>query len=658
MDENLFLTADTLVLSPDLQKGRLADGGFVIKNIPTQTYLRVSEMQWEILRMFETPRTAPNCLETSIQNRSCIPLREFYELLIKARRACVLQSPKAVSGIRTACHWSPPLPVTPVFFAGILSVVSAVVLLFVFPPTTVPLAWAQWVAGWALWAAALSLGNVIAASVLTRMDGEVYRPRFLWQRPVPYFTVDLADACMQSPRGQAAVAFARYTPLAMMTAGALYARHGWALPLLTGFLFALRPLAGGLPGQIFPLLHRRARLDTDHSFAFSLNRRPSVYWSGWWKGIDWAFIWVEVAYAAGWTLAVTWATMEVMGVSVKEVLTDWSYWEQCLPWLGAAVLVMFLYILARQLYDVLCEKIRQARRWIQVWWARWRGEVKLPDTEVALMKLVGSNVLLGQLNLYDQACIARELRPVQFKPWKTMVAFEEKPERVGLILSGRAVVFAQLKSGRRTPLVKLAEGNLFGAHAMVDPVHPSLAVRSSTPVTAMMIPEHIFQKVVVDKLGAALVYDLTHKHAFLERLPLCTHWYGHALGRFARLSKVVDFKEGEPIVDEGSDARAFFIVYEGRAQVTQRGRKVGLLKSGNYFGEIGLLQNSSAVAAVSALTDMRCLQIGKSEFLRFVAHNHHVALELERVSSLRLGYPIFPMIAHSFEERQVPGTRR
>ena len=56
-------------------------------------------------------------------------------------------------------------------------------------------------------------------------------------------------------------------------------------------------------------------------------------------------------------------------------------------------------------------------------------------------------------------------------------------------------------------------------------------------------------------------------------------------------------------------------------------------------------------SAHPGMTDMRCLQIGKAEFLRFVAHNHHVALQLERVSSERLGRPIFPMFRHSFEER-------
>jgi len=651
MDENLLLTAETLVLSPDLQKSRVSDGGFVLKNIPTQTYLRVSEMQWQVLQMFSIPRTVPHCLEASIQNRICIPLWEFYELIVKAQRASVLCSPKALPTKRKACHWPLALRVFPVFWLGVLSVASAASALILFPPTAVVHEWIHWLAGWVLWAVALSLGNVMAASVLARKGGEVYRPRFLWQRPVPHFSVDLADACLQAARVRATLELAKYTPLSLMTAGALYLGGGWALPLLAGFFFAFRPLGNGMPGRVFALMRRHAQLDTSHSFEFSLNRRPAIYWRAWWQGIDWGLIGVELAYAGAWTFAVTWVVFGSLGMSAREVLADWSYWQQCLPWLGGAVLLMFVYILVRQLYELSLEKLRQARRHLRLAWARWRAEVKFPDTEAALMKLVSSNVLLGQLNLYDQVLIARELRPVQFKAWKSVVAFDETPKRVGLIFSGRAVACDHLKSGRRIPLVGLVEGHIFGAHAMVDAAHSSLEIRSCTPLGVMMIPSHVFQTVVVEKLGAALVYDLTHKYAFLSRLPLCEHWYGHALGRFSKLSKVVGFKDGDRIVIEGSDLRAFFIVYEGQALVTQRGKQVGMLKAGDYFGEIGLLQNSSSVAEVSAVGEMRCLQIGRAEFLRFVAHNHHVALQLEQVSSKRLGRPIFPLIRYSFDER-------
>jgi hypothetical protein len=60
------------------------------------------------------------------------------------------------------------------------------------------------------------------------------------------------------------------------------------------------------------------------------------------------------------------------------------------------------------------------------------------------------------------------------------------------------------------------------------------------------------------------------------------------------------------------------------------------------------MQNSNATASITARCNLRSLAIARKEFLRFVTHNYSVALELERVSSDRLGRPIFPVRQSDF----------
>jgi hypothetical protein len=55
------------------------------------------------------------------------------------------------------------------------------------------------------------------------------------------------------------------------------------------------------------------------------------------------------------------------------------------------------------------------------------------------------------------------------------------------------------------------------------------------------------------------------------------------------------------------------------------------------------MQNSSPNSSVTANNGTRCLTIPRVEMLRFVTHNYTVALEIERVSSKRLGRPLFPL---------------
>jgi hypothetical protein len=60
------------------------------------------------------------------------------------------------------------------------------------------------------------------------------------------------------------------------------------------------------------------------------------------------------------------------------------------------------------------------------------------------------------------------------------------------------------------------------------------------------------------------------------------------------------------------------------------------------------MQNSCPNASVIANNGTRCLRIPRTELLRFVTHNYTVALEIERMSSERLGRPLFPLSLGDF----------
>jgi len=78
-------------------------------------------------------------------------------------------------------------------------------------------------------------------------------------------------------------------------------------------------------------------------------------------------------------------------------------------------------------------------------------------------------------------------------------------------------------------------------------------------------------------------------------------------------------------------------------------RRISRLRYGGFIGEIGLLQNSASTASVIADGPLSCLAIDKMVFFRFLTQNYEVALEVERLSSQRLGKPVFPLESTSFE---------
>jgi CRP-like cAMP-binding protein len=246
--------------------------------------------------------------------------------------------------------------------------------------------------------------------------------------------------------------------------------------------------------------------------------------------------------------------------------------------------------------------------------------------------------------------LAQHVRPFTARPWSTIIGFDDDPQFVGLILSGSAVVHRRLKSGRKTRFLNLVEGDLFGAHRMVDNDISTLEVRTRTPLWGLAIEREAFQRLVVDKLGLAAVRNYMHKHLFLQRAtPVCAEWRPAAVARFAELAATAAHAAGGKIIARDQEVASLYVLYEGQAQASQGGKSVGRIAPGDFFGEVSLLQASAATADVEPTDDSRCLVVNRIEFIRFMSRNHHVALQMERLCSKRLGRPVFPIDDRGFD---------
>src|ERR1700682_3885447 len=106
MDLNLILSAQTLCLAPQVQRSGLINGLVVLKNVTAKTYLKVTPEELVILQQFENPRTVPDVLGTAIRERFCLPLGEFYELVLKAMQANILLQPGQKVKVIRAHEWS------------------------------------------------------------------------------------------------------------------------------------------------------------------------------------------------------------------------------------------------------------------------------------------------------------------------------------------------------------------------------------------------------------------------------------------------------------------------------------------------------------------------------------------------------------------------
>jgi CRP-like cAMP-binding protein len=86
------------------------------------------------------------------------------------------------------------------------------------------------------------------------------------------------------------------------------------------------------------------------------------------------------------------------------------------------------------------------------------------------------------------------------------------------------------------------------------------------------------------------------------------------LDLIARLADSVAVEAGEVLAREGRVGRELFVILSGTAIVTRQGSQVAALRTGDYFGELALLDPAPRNATVTAETPLDVLIIGPREF--------------------------------------------
>jgi CRP/FNR family transcriptional regulator, cyclic AMP receptor protein len=101
-----------------------------------------------------------------------------------------------------------------------------------------------------------------------------------------------------------------------------------------------------------------------------------------------------------------------------------------------------------------------------------------------------------------------------------------------------------------------------------------------------------------------------HRLRGVDLLRNCTH---AQLEEVARLAERVHVADGEVLAREGRIGREFFLILSGSVAVSQAGRRVNTLGSGDFFGELAAMDPGPRNATVTALSELDVLIIGPRE---------------------------------------------
>jgi CRP/FNR family transcriptional regulator, cyclic AMP receptor protein len=116
--------------------------------------------------------------------------------------------------------------------------------------------------------------------------------------------------------------------------------------------------------------------------------------------------------------------------------------------------------------------------------------------------------------------------------------------------------------------------------------------------------------------------------AALRVVPLFDGFTTRHLRRLAREADVVRFSAGRPIVVEGQSGEAMFVMLIGTALVVRRGRRVGSLIPGDFFGELSALDGGPRTASVVPETPVEALRVFRHTLRKMVDEEPALAMGL------------------------------
>jgi len=122
----------------------------------------------------------------------------------------------------------------------------------------------------------------------------------------------------------------------------------------------------------------------------------------------------------------------------------------------------------------------------------------------------------------------------------------------------------------------------------------------------------------------------------LAAVPLFSACSKRDLQIVARHTEVVDVPEGTEVVTEGGKGDAFFFILAGEAVVRRRGRTVATLGTGQFFGELALLDPAPRDATVVATSPLTVGVLGARVFRAIVVDVPAMSEKLLRGMAKRL----------------------
>ncbi|MDX2110050.1 MAG: cyclic nucleotide-binding domain-containing protein [Verrucomicrobiota bacterium] len=654
-EQHRILTQAKLKLVDTLVEVNHSKELVVIKNVPRCAYLTVDRRQSRILHRFRSSSTIPEMVPALIRDRQAVPLREFYELILKAVDAKILIEQVDPEPAIRAVEWGFRLRERVASFIGGCFMLFGLITLVLFEVIQVhggikiP-GIGGMLLGIVPICLAFSLGYALAASVLSAHECEVYQPRLHWKTLFPHFKFNLDDAQMSSNKCRITVALVRLAPIFLLAGICVVQFESMVYMAVLGIFYFSKPISSPMVDML-KAVFGKTKLSTEKDFIFWLNRKPTHLIKAKLANADKRYQLIHAAYVIIWLAMLVLIHVQILDSNIVEFWNHVIHSTMLVYGIkGAAVALGAFLIVIVILNLIILFRYGQRKLTESSLWQRML--TKVPSVaeinRAHVMDMLNHSLLFKEIKPALREQVAERLLIAESTPGQYLIKKGDPGDYFYLVFAGKVEVCKPLLSGRLERVSVLGTGDCFGESALLRNSTRSHTVRAITKTIILALSKEHFQQYLLASLGPQGIIDILQKRAFLKRLPLCTTWSQANIELFCEKAVLEDYDKDEKVLARGQENQFFHIIHESKFRVAQQSKTLAILKMGDFFGEISLLQGSVTTADVISVEGGRLLSLHRSEFLKILGWDYQLALQFEAIASKRMGKPVFPLSEGNF----------
>ncbi|OMJ92780.1 hypothetical protein SteCoe_4414 [Stentor coeruleus] len=225
----------------------------------------------------------------------------------------------------------------------------------------------------------------------------------------------------------------------------------------------------------------------------------------------------------------------------------------------------------------------------------------------------------------NRAMIIDRMRHYALNPKEIVFEQEQTGNTFFIVITGKLEIIVNGKK-----VNTLSERDSFGELALLHNTPRSATVLTLEKTTLWGLDRKSF-RTAVETVNAQ---NYTENRQFIESVPLFQILTNSQKDALVGSLSTLKFRANEKVVCEGDPGDLFYLIKDGTVSCTQRGKELRQMFKGDFFGEQALLYNSVRTATITALTDLKCVAIGRERLTKVLGSQlqHIIYQNTKRIS--------------------------